>query len=188
MSSVYVVRWIFLQTFQTYFCLQANSVDPDQTAPRWLVAVGCVSLCCCSRLELSNDIYSAWNLRSYCCLFSVLRSYLATSCNINQSCHSRRLALVLTRHLLAFSSAHLGMLLWPFRLLSTVHPIRWLVGFRVFIFQPYMYVASGMPNFLVTVDLDFPFLTWLMMSILSLMLNCFLFLEFSGMFIADIFP
>ena len=34
MSSVYVVRWIFLQTFQTYFCVQANSVDPDQTAPR----------------------------------------------------------------------------------------------------------------------------------------------------------
>ena len=32
MSSVYVVCWIFLQTFQTYFCMQANSVDPDQTA------------------------------------------------------------------------------------------------------------------------------------------------------------
>ena len=27
MSSVYVVWWIFLQTFQTYFCIQANSVD-----------------------------------------------------------------------------------------------------------------------------------------------------------------
>ena len=37
MSSVYVVCWIFLQTFQTYFCIQANSVDPDQTAPRWLL-------------------------------------------------------------------------------------------------------------------------------------------------------
>ena len=34
MSSVYVVCWIFLQTLQTYFCIQANSVDPDQTAPR----------------------------------------------------------------------------------------------------------------------------------------------------------
>ena len=34
MSSVYVVCWIFLQTFQTYFCIQANSVDPDQTAPK----------------------------------------------------------------------------------------------------------------------------------------------------------
>ena len=29
MSSVSVVCWIFLQTFQTYFCIQANSVDPD---------------------------------------------------------------------------------------------------------------------------------------------------------------
>ena len=33
MLSVYVVCWIFLQTFQTYFWIQANSVDPDQTAP-----------------------------------------------------------------------------------------------------------------------------------------------------------
>ena len=32
MSSVYVVCWVFLQMFQTYFCRQANSVDPDQTA------------------------------------------------------------------------------------------------------------------------------------------------------------
>ena len=32
MSSIYVICWIFLQTFQTYFCIQANSVDPDQTA------------------------------------------------------------------------------------------------------------------------------------------------------------
>ena len=30
MLSVYVVCWIFLQTFQTYFCIQANSVDLDQ--------------------------------------------------------------------------------------------------------------------------------------------------------------
>ena len=35
--SVYVVCWIFLQTFQTYFRNQANSVDPDQTAPRGAV-------------------------------------------------------------------------------------------------------------------------------------------------------
>ena len=34
MSYVYVVCWIFLQTIQTYFCIQANSVDPDQTAPK----------------------------------------------------------------------------------------------------------------------------------------------------------
>ena len=41
MSSVYVVCWIFLQTFQTDVCIQANSVDPDQTAPhclqKWLL-------------------------------------------------------------------------------------------------------------------------------------------------------
>ena len=37
MSSVYVVCWIFLQIFQTCFCIQANSVDPDQTAPRGAV-------------------------------------------------------------------------------------------------------------------------------------------------------
>ena len=30
MLSVFVVCCIFLQTFQTYFCIQANSVDPDQ--------------------------------------------------------------------------------------------------------------------------------------------------------------
>ena len=38
--SVYVVSWIFLQTFQTYFCMQANSVDPDQTAPKGAVWSG----------------------------------------------------------------------------------------------------------------------------------------------------
>ena len=40
MSSVYVVWWIFLHTFQTYFSIQANSVDPDQTAPRGAVWSG----------------------------------------------------------------------------------------------------------------------------------------------------
>ena len=40
MPSVYVVCWIFLLTFQTYFCMQANSVDPDQTAPRGAVWPG----------------------------------------------------------------------------------------------------------------------------------------------------
>ena len=33
MLSVYVICWIFLQTFQTYFLHTTNSVDPDQTAP-----------------------------------------------------------------------------------------------------------------------------------------------------------
>ena len=32
MLSVSLVCWIFLQYFQAYFCIQANSVDPDQTA------------------------------------------------------------------------------------------------------------------------------------------------------------
>ena len=36
-TSENVVCWIFLQT---YFCIQANSVDPDQTAPRWAVWSG----------------------------------------------------------------------------------------------------------------------------------------------------
>ena len=40
MSSVYVVCWIFLQTVQTYFCIHANSVYPDQTAPRGAVWSG----------------------------------------------------------------------------------------------------------------------------------------------------
>ena len=38
--SVNVVCWIFLQTFQTYFCIQANCVDPDQTAPEGAVWSG----------------------------------------------------------------------------------------------------------------------------------------------------
>ena len=36
----FVVCWIFLHTFQTYFCIQANSMDPDQTAPRGAVWSG----------------------------------------------------------------------------------------------------------------------------------------------------
>ena len=40
MSTVYVVCWIFLQTFQTYFCIQANSVASDQTVPRGAVWSG----------------------------------------------------------------------------------------------------------------------------------------------------
>ena len=31
MSSVYVVCWIVLHTFLTYICIQANSVDQDQS-------------------------------------------------------------------------------------------------------------------------------------------------------------
>ena len=40
MSSVYVFCSIFLQTFQIYFCIQANSVDLDETAPRAAVWSG----------------------------------------------------------------------------------------------------------------------------------------------------
>ena len=40
MSSVYVVCWIFLQTFLTYICIRANSVDPDQTAPKEAASLG----------------------------------------------------------------------------------------------------------------------------------------------------
>ena len=44
MSSVYVVCWIFLQTFQTYFCIPANNVDPDQTAP-WSSLIWVHTIC-----------------------------------------------------------------------------------------------------------------------------------------------
>ena len=40
MSPVYVICWIFLQTFWTYFCIQASSVEPDQTAPKGAVWSG----------------------------------------------------------------------------------------------------------------------------------------------------
>ena len=40
MPSVYVVCWMFLQTFQTYVCIQTNIVDPDQTAPKGAVWSG----------------------------------------------------------------------------------------------------------------------------------------------------
>ena len=45
MLSVYVVCWILLQTLQTYFCIQANSVDQDQTAPRAAVWSGVHTVC-----------------------------------------------------------------------------------------------------------------------------------------------
>ena len=55
MLSVYVACWIFLQTFQTYFCIQANSVDPDQTAPKGeiLPSAKC--------LVLSDLSYAHWS-------------------------------------------------------------------------------------------------------------------------------
>ena len=39
-ENVVCLCWIFLQTFQTYFCIQTNSMDPDQTAPKGAVWSG----------------------------------------------------------------------------------------------------------------------------------------------------
>ena len=58
MSSVYVVCWIFLQTFQTYFCIQANSVDPDQTAPRGAIWSGSTLFA-----KMTFKITSRWHSR-----------------------------------------------------------------------------------------------------------------------------
>ena len=58
MSSVYVVCLIFLQTFQTYFCIQANSVDPDQTAPRGAVWSGSTLFA-----KMTFKITSRWQSR-----------------------------------------------------------------------------------------------------------------------------
>ena len=58
MSSVYVVCWIFLQTFQTYFCIQANSVDPDQTAPKGAVWSGSTLFA-----KMTFKITSRWQSR-----------------------------------------------------------------------------------------------------------------------------
>ena len=58
MSSVYVICWIFLQTFQTYFCIQANSVDPDQTAPKGAVWSGSTLFA-----KMTFKIISRWQSR-----------------------------------------------------------------------------------------------------------------------------
>ena len=55
---MYVVCWILLQTFQTYFCIQANSVDPDQTAPRGVVWSGSTLFA-----KLALKITSRWPSR-----------------------------------------------------------------------------------------------------------------------------
>ena len=56
--SVYVVCWIFLQTFQTYFCIQANSVAPDQAAPRGAVWSGSTLFA-----KMTFKITSRWQSR-----------------------------------------------------------------------------------------------------------------------------
>ena len=58
MSSVYVVCWIFLQTFWNYSCIQANSVDPDQTAPKGAVWSGSTLFA-----EMTYKITSRWESR-----------------------------------------------------------------------------------------------------------------------------
>ena len=61
MSSVYVVCWIFLQTFQTYFCIQANSVDPDQTA---LLVWTLIRLLLKEQSDLGPHCLQIWLLKS----------------------------------------------------------------------------------------------------------------------------
>ena len=58
MLSAYVVCWIFLQTFQTYFCIQPNSVDPDQTAPKGAVWSGSTLFA-----KMTFKITSRWQSR-----------------------------------------------------------------------------------------------------------------------------
>ena len=52
------ILWIFLQTFQTYFCIQANSVDPDQTAPKGAVWSGSTLFA-----KMTFKITSRWQSR-----------------------------------------------------------------------------------------------------------------------------
>ena len=63
MSSVYVICWIFLRTFQTYFCIQANSVDPDQTAPAEAVWSG-IRLLLQEQSDLGPHCLQKWLLKS----------------------------------------------------------------------------------------------------------------------------
>ena len=62
MLSVYVVCWIFLQTFQTYFCMQANAVDPDQIAPKGAVWSESTLFA-----EMTFKITSRWQSNDNCC-------------------------------------------------------------------------------------------------------------------------
>ena len=58
MLSAYVVCWIVLQTFQTYFYIHANTVDPDQTAPKGAVWSGSTLFA-----EMTFKITSRWQSR-----------------------------------------------------------------------------------------------------------------------------
>ena len=63
MSSVYVICWIFLLTFQNYFCIQANSVDPDQIR-RSLIWVHTVCKNVLKSLDdKANDNFCDWQFK-----------------------------------------------------------------------------------------------------------------------------
>ena len=59
MPSVYVVCWIFLQTFQICFGIQANSVDPDQTGPHCLQK----RLLKSQADDIADDNYCDWQFK-----------------------------------------------------------------------------------------------------------------------------
>ena len=65
MSSVYVVCWIFLQTFQNQFCIQANSMDPDQTGAVWSGSTlfAQMTFKMTSRCDQADDNCCDWQLK-----------------------------------------------------------------------------------------------------------------------------
>ena len=81
MLSVYVVCWIFLQSFQTSFCMQANSVDPDQTAPKGAVWSGSTLLA-----EKTFKFTSRWQGRLTIVVFGSLRVKIKTEHHDKQVC------------------------------------------------------------------------------------------------------
>ena len=64
MSSVYVVCWILLQTFQTYFCVQANSVGPDQTKGAVWSGWALIRLLLKEQSDLDPHCLQKWLLKS----------------------------------------------------------------------------------------------------------------------------
>ena len=79
MLSVYVICWIFLQTFQTYFCIQANSVDPDQTAPRGAVWSGSTLFA-----KMTFKITSRWQSRRQLMWLAVYGLIWTCTCELVQ--------------------------------------------------------------------------------------------------------
>ena len=90
MSSVYVVCWIFLQTFQTYFCIQANSVDPDQTAPKGAVWSGSTLFAKMTFKITSNDKATASeNVVCLCRLLNILANFSNLFLHTGKQCGPR---------------------------------------------------------------------------------------------------